>query len=137
MHESIIHKLRILPLLKRAACSNFAGALILGVGILLNPVSEAYAQFGKNKVQYKDFDWQVLKTEHFDIYFYEKERPMVLEAARLSERAYLRYSKMLNFKPSRRIPLILYASQSDFSQTNVLPGEIGEGTAGVNSSKNA
>jgi len=132
MHESITHKLRILLLLKRAACSNFAAALILGVGILLNPVSEVYAQFGKNKVQYKDFDWQVLKTEHFDIYFYEKERPMVLEAARLSERAYLRYSKMLNFKPSRRIPLILYASQSDFSQTNILPGEIGEGVGGVN-----
>jgi len=132
MHESITHKLRILLLLKRAACSNFAAALILGVGILLNPVSEVYAQFGKNKVQYKNFDWQVLKTEHFDIYFYEKERPMVLEAARLSERAYLRYSKMLNFKPSRRIPLILYASQSDFSQTNILPGEIGEGVGGVN-----
>ena len=132
MRESITHKLRILLLLKRAACSNFTAALILGVGILLNPVSEAYAQFGKNKVQYKNFEWQVLKTEHFDIYFYEKERPMVLDAARLSERAYLRYSKMLNFKPSRRIPLILYASQSDFSQTNVLPGEIGEGVAGVN-----
>ncbi|MBA2604064.1 MAG: hypothetical protein H0U94_10810, partial [Acidobacteria bacterium] len=26
--------------------------------------------FGRNKVQYQQFDFQVLKTEHFDIYFY-------------------------------------------------------------------
>ena len=25
--------------------------------------------FGRNKVQYRNFDFQVLKTEHFDIYF--------------------------------------------------------------------
>ena len=132
MGKSIMDKSPIRLLLKRAFRSNLAVVFILGLGILLHPATEAYAQFGKNKVQYKDFDWQVLQTEHFDIFFYEKERPMVLDAARLSERAYLKYSKMLNFKPSRRIPLILYASQSDFSQTNVLAGEIGEGTAGVN-----
>ncbi|MBW7995977.1 MAG: hypothetical protein FVQ81_05265 [Candidatus Glassbacteria bacterium] len=92
----------------------------------------AMAQFGKNKVQYDNFDWKVLKSEHFDIYFYEKERPMVLDAARMAERAYTRYSKILNFKPQRRIPLILYASFTDFSQTNVLPEEIREGLGGVN-----
>jgi len=132
MRNPMQNKFGILLLLKKIAHRNFTGTLILGACFLLYPLSEAYAQFGKNKVQYKDFKWQVLQTEHFDIYFYEKERPMVLDAARLSERAYLRYSKMLNFKPSRRIPLILYASHSDFSQTNVLAGEIGEGTAGVN-----
>ena len=30
--------------------------------------------FGRNKVQYKDFDFQVLGTRHFDVYFYEEER---------------------------------------------------------------
>ena len=30
--------------------------------------------FGRNKVQYKDLDFQVLRTEHFDIYFYPSER---------------------------------------------------------------
>ncbi len=91
-----------------------------------------YAQFGKNKVQYDKFNWTVLKSEHFDIYFYDKERTMVLNAARMAERAYTRYSKILNFKPQRRIPLILYASFSDFTQTNVLPQEISEGLGGVN-----
>ena len=34
------------------------------------PTPAAAQYFGRNKVQYKDLDFQVLKTEHFDIYFY-------------------------------------------------------------------
>jgi hypothetical protein len=26
--------------------------------------------FGRNKVQYEEFDWKILRTEHFDIYYY-------------------------------------------------------------------
>lgn len=106
--------------------------LLLAALLSLAAAGPAAAQFGKNKVQYKNFEWQVLQTEHFDIYFYEKERDMVLDAARLSERAYTRFSRMMNFTHRRRIPLILYASHNDFQQTNVLPGDINEGIAGVN-----
>jgi hypothetical protein len=34
----------------------------------ISPVSAQY--FGQNKVHYKELDFKVLKTEHFDIYFY-------------------------------------------------------------------
>jgi len=37
-----------------------------------SPLQAQY--FGQNKVQYRTFDFQVLKTEHFDIYFYPEER---------------------------------------------------------------
>ena len=114
------------------AGKTFFYILLLGLTLSVLFPGTLPAQFGKNKVQYKNFHWQVLKSQHFDIYFYEKERPMVLSAAKIAERAYTRYSKMLNFKPRRRIPLILYASHADFSQTNVLPGDIDEGLAGVN-----
>ena len=36
--------------------------------ILLSQYS-LFAQFGKNKVQYKVFKWQLIQTKHFDIYF--------------------------------------------------------------------
>jgi len=26
--------------------------------------------FGKNKVQYNDFEWRVLETDHFEVYYY-------------------------------------------------------------------
>ena len=49
--------------------------------------------FGRNKVQYENFDFQVLKTEHFDIYYYPEERRGVEIAARMAERWYARLSR--------------------------------------------
>ena len=91
----------------------------------------AYAQFGKNKVQYDDFDFKVLQTEHFDIHYYPEEEAAVMDAARMAERAYARLSKVFRHDWERRKPLILYASQSDFQQTNIFQFQISEGTAGI------
>lgn len=50
----------------------------------------AYSQFyfGKNKVQYTDFDWQVMETENFRIFFYPEEEELAKIAARISEDSY-------------------------------------------------
>jgi Tol biopolymer transport system component len=94
--------------------------------------SPAGAQyFGRNKVQYKKLDFQVLKTEHFDIYFYPSEREGIDIAARMAERWHARLQKLFEHELSGRQPLILYASHPDFEQTNAIPGELGEGTGGV------
>ncbi|HYF38407.1 MAG TPA: hypothetical protein VD930_01880, partial [Gemmatimonadales bacterium] len=99
------------------------------VPLLASTVQAQY--FGRNKVQYQKFDFQVLKTEHFDIYFYPKERAAAAQAARMSERWLARLSRVLNHELSGRQPLILYASPAEFQQTNAIGGDIGEGTGGV------
>jgi Tol biopolymer transport system component len=92
----------------------------------------AHAQyFGTNKVQYEKFDFKVLKTDHFDIYYYPEEEAAVQLATRMAERWYLRLSTLLNHQLSGRQPIILYAASPHFQQTSALPGEIGEGTGGV------
>lgn len=88
--------------------------------------------FGQNKVQYRTFDFQVLRTEHFDIHFYPEARQAALDAGRMAERSYQRLSRILRHEYRERKPIILYASHSDFQQTNALGGESpGEGTGGV------
>jgi len=102
-------------------------ALVLAAGI-----APAHAQyFGSNKVQYKTFDFEVLKTEHFDIYFYPEERDAVATAAIMAERWYARLSRLFGHDLRGRQPLIIYASHTDFRQTNAIGGHIGEGTGGV------
>jgi len=92
----------------------------------------AQGYFGQNKVQYRAFDFQVLKTEHFDIYFYPEAREATLDAARMAERSYQRLSRILRHEYRERKPILLYASHADFQQTNALGGESpGEGTGGV------
>ncbi|MGH2569731.1 MAG: peptidase S9, partial [bacterium] len=102
----------------------------LFLSALLLPVPAA-AQFGKNKVQYKDFDWQTIQTEHFDIYYYDGEEESAFHAARMAERGYRRLSRMLNHEIPERVPIIVYASHTDFQQTNISPGLIPEGVGGI------
>ena len=87
--------------------------------------------FGGNKVQYRTFKFQVLKTEHFDIYYYAEEEQAARMASRMAERWYARISTLLNHDLRGRQPLILYASGPHFRQTNAIEGELGEGTGGV------
>lgn len=95
------------------------------------PTPAAAQYFGRNKVQYKDLTFQVLRTEHFDIYFYPTAREGVEISARLAERWYARLEKLLDHRLRGRQPLVLYASHPDFEQTNTIMGDIGEGTGGV------
>jgi Tol biopolymer transport system component len=89
------------------------------------------AYFGRNKVQYQNFKFQVLKTEHFDIYFYPEEEAAARMAGRMAERWYARLSAVLTHQLRGRQPLILYASGPHFRETNAIEGDIGEGTGGV------
>jgi hypothetical protein len=110
----------------RRAVAALAFCAICGLG------ATASAQyFGGNKVQYRTFDFQILKTEHFDIYFYPSEKAGVDIAARFAERWHARLQRLLQHELSGRQPLILYGSHVEFEQTNVIGGEIGEGTGGV------
>jgi Tol biopolymer transport system component len=93
------------------------------------PVSAQY--FGQNKVQFKKLNFEVLKTEHFDIYFYPQEREGIDIAARMAERWHARLERIFEHTLRGRQPLVLYASHPDFEQTNAIPGELGEGTGGV------
>ena len=64
--------------------------------LFLSTASPAQAQyFGRNKVQYKDFKFEVLKTDHFDVYFYEEERESAARVGRMAERWYARLSQRL------------------------------------------
>src|SRR5947209_5203327 len=51
-----------------------ARASTLAVACAMVAAAPASAQyFGRNKVQYRKLDFQILKTEHFDIYYYPEE----------------------------------------------------------------
>jgi Tol biopolymer transport system component len=98
--------------------------------LLIVPATTTQAQyFGRNKVQWESFDFKVLQTEHFDIYYYDQEADVVQDVARMSERWYARLSRVFNHS-FRRKPIVLYANSADFHQTTTTGGELGEGTGG-------
>jgi hypothetical protein len=91
----------------------------------------AGAQFyGKNKVQTHALAWRVLTTPHFDLHFHDGAEELAVRAAIIAERAYKEYAERLDRDLPFRVPFILYSSHADFSQTNIAPYLIGEGTGG-------
>src|SRR5213594_4687497 len=101
----------------------FARSVPAALALTLALVPAASAQyFGRNKVQYKKLDFQVLKTEHFDIYYYPQERDGIDIAARMAERWHARLERLFEHTLRGRQPLVLYASHPDFEQTNAIQG---------------
>jgi len=94
--------------------------------------SAAQAQFfGRNKVQYRSFNFQILKTEHFDVYYYPEEREGAAIVARMAERWRWRLTRFFSHDLRGRQALILYAAPAHFRQTNAIEGLVGEGTGGA------
>ena len=112
--------------------SNVRGSILAGAVLAAlcgaGPASAQY--FGQNKVQYRSFEFKIIQTEHFEVYFYEDERTAALDAARMVERAYARMSRVLHHQFQSRKPLILYASATDFQQTNTTPEDLPDATGG-------
>jgi len=63
------------------ACSVLFGAALLAPLALGVDVQAQY--FGRNKVQYRTFDFAIIRTEHFDVYYYAEERTAAVDAARM------------------------------------------------------
>lgn len=101
--------------------------------ILFLSTQSLFAQFyyfGRNKVQYEKFDWKILKTEHFDIYYYDEMLDIAEIGATYAEEIYEELKVRLNHVVTRRIPLIFYNTHLHFQQTNTTPGFIPEGVGG-------
>ena len=110
-----------------------ARLLVLSVciGWVAAPAAAQYSfYFGRNKIQYKDFDWTVLKTEHFDIYFYPEMQTLAEHGAAFAEEAYAELQNRFNFSLNNRVPLVFYSSQLHFKQTNITDGFIPDGVGG-------
>lgn len=100
------------------------------VGLMILPDLVSAQYFGRNKVQYEDFDFEILHTPNFDLYYYPREREAVTQLGVLSERWYSRHSQVFNHTFAGKNPLILYANHADFQQNNIVPN-VGVGTGGV------
>ncbi|MDE3056826.1 MAG: PD40 domain-containing protein [Bacteroidota bacterium] len=86
--------------------------------------------FGRNKVQYTEFDWHVLRTEHFNVYYYPEMKELAEQGAYFAEQSYRLLESKFNQTIAGRIPLIFYSSHLHFEQTNTTPGFIPEGVGG-------
>ncbi len=111
----------------------FPVAIATALAAIIPATSEAQ-YFGRNKVQYEQFDFRIFETQHFRLYFYPEEELPARDMARMSERWNTRLSGIFNRQLTKRKPILIYANHPDFQQTNVIMQQLSEGTGGVTES---
>lgn len=102
-------------------------AVPLMVLFLLSAAGSDLLAFGKNKIAYDQFEWNIYRSTHFEVYFYKGGEKALQKVVSFAESAYDDLARKFNFQISNRIPLIYYATHSDFEQTNVILMFIPEG----------
>lgn len=98
--------------------------------IFLLTAIQIFAQFGQNKVQYKEFDWYYIQTKHFDIYFSSQGKKIAEFASKAAEDALDKLQNNFDYLINNRITLIIYNSHNDFQETNTTYSYLGQGTGG-------
>ena len=107
------------------------GLSLLGLLFLVGTASAQVDEFGKNKVQYRNFEWYFIQSKHFDVYFYPQEYYLAEFAAQEAETAYSSISGHFHYDITSRIPIVIYDSHNDWQQTNVVSEYLEEGVGGV------
>jgi len=88
-------------------------------------------EYGKNIVQYNEFDWYFIQTKHFDIYYYSDGENNSEFVASSAEKAHDKISNLLGWELSKRSSIIYYNSHNEFQETNVIESYMREGIGGV------
>ena len=87
---------------------------VLIPALLLILTLNAFSQFGKNKVQYRTYEWKFIESKHFDIYYYDSAKTLADFTAIEAEASLLSIQKTLNHRIDKRVPIILYNSKNEF-----------------------
>lgn len=95
--------------------------LIISLLLLGTPLfSQGFqTDFGKNRVQYNEFEWNFYETENFIVYFYQGGQDLAKFALQVAENELEGIEDKLEHRLNTKIELLVYHNMSDLRQTNV------------------
>lgn len=75
--------------------------------------------FGKNRVQYKSFDWKYITTHDFEVYYYLGGEGLAPHAITQAEAVFERLSRATGYSSVHKTKIIIYNSIQDLQQSNI------------------
>lgn len=93
-------------------------SLLCGFSTTLS-AQQARETFGKNRIQYRQFDWQYISGENFDVYYYDAQKQTATNALEFLEREFDRITDLIDYPPYFKTKVFLYKSLADLRQSNV------------------
>ena len=99
---------------------------IILLSLWLGGLSVATAQnypslerFGKNRIQYRNFEWKIIRTSNFEIYYYQDGRQIANLTAQYAESEFDRITELLGYTPYSRVKIFLFNSPAELTQSNI------------------
>src|SRR5688500_17668846 len=93
--------------------------LFLGISTTTLFAQQSREVFGKNRIQYRQFDWLYLSGENFDVYYYDARKTGAQEALEYLEGEFDRITDLIGYPPYFKTKVFIYNSLSDMRQSNV------------------
>ncbi|MFN0032923.1 MAG: hypothetical protein ACKVOR_12250 [Flavobacteriales bacterium] len=76
-------------------------------------------QFGKNRVQYKEFTWFYYPSKNFDVYYYIGGEPLAEYTLVSAERNLVQLEKFFDYTLDEKMQVLTYLKQSEYRQSNL------------------
>lgn len=87
--------------------------------LVLAQAQGTQTDFGKNRIQYKDFQWFFYRSPHFDTYYYKDGKELGAMVGKIAEQNLKQIEDVLDYKLEGRIKILSYNKFSDLKQTNL------------------
>lgn len=98
----------------------FSGLIVLTLsGIFSLQGQGVETEFGKNRVQYHDFQWSFYESENFIVYFYQGGQELSKYTLNVAESEIDFISYQLEYQMGSKIEFLVYHNLSDLKQTNI------------------
>jgi len=76
-------------------------------------------EFGKNRVQYKNFKWQYYQTQNINAYFNQDGQEIAKYVAQIAEEELPGIEKFVEYSLQRRANIVIYNTFNDMQQSNI------------------
>jgi len=76
-------------------------------------------KFGKNRVQFDEFEWFYFRFQKFDTYFYAGSKDVALTTATIANKALYENEVFFEHQLKQRIVFVIYQNLSDYRQSNI------------------
>jgi len=97
--------------------------LIIGIFLSIATSAQFYnghqMKFGKNRVQFDQFEWFYFRYQNFDTYFYAGSKDIALETATIANKFVPEIENFFEHQLNQRIVFVIYQNLSDFRQSNI------------------
>ncbi len=98
----------------------FLLCLFLGFSINVNAQTLLNQPFyGKNRIQYEKFEWNVLTSQNFELYFYTGGESIAKMTAGYAEADFTRMTDLVGYSPYNKVKIFVYNSVADLQQSNI------------------